>query len=296
MREVILEFTVPKQYDNTQAKWFLRNYCNISVRLITALKLVPLGISRKGELLKVIDNVYENDIVQIKLPQDDNQIAPVDIPLDIRYEDDHIIVLNKPPYMPVHPTHGHIDDTLANGVAFYLNKKNESFSFRAINRIDRDTTGLVLVAKHSYAAANLVKNVHKKYVAVCEGEILCEGTVNANISLLPGHTIQRTAGTVDGVSAITHYKPLLVKNGHTLVEFKLETGRTHQIRVHMSHINHPLAGDDMYGGSLALIQRQALHCQTISFIHPVTHKEITVTTDLPDDMQNIVGIGLTLTN
>lgn len=288
MREVILKFTVPAQYDNTQAKWFLRNYCNISVRLITALKLVPLGISRNGELLRVIDTVFENDIIQIKLPEDNNEIEPVDIPLDICYEDDHIMVLNKPPYMPVHPTHGHIDDTLANGVAFYLNNKNESFSFRAINRIDRDTTGLVLVAKHSYAASNLVKNVQKKYVAVCEGEILNSGTVDAKISLLPGHTIQRTAGTPDGVTAITHYNPILIKNGHTLVEFNLETGRTHQIRVHMSHISHPLAGDDMYGGSLEYIKRQALHCKTITFLHPVTHKEITVTTDLPEDMQNII--------
>lgn len=288
MREVILKFTVPAQYDNTQAKWFLRNYCNISVRLITALKLVPLGISRNGELLRVIDTVFENDIIQIKLPEDNNEIEPVDIPLDICYEDDHIMVLNKPPYMPVHPTHGHIDDTLANGVAFYLNNKNESFSFRAINRIDRDTTGLVLVAKHSYAASNLVKNVQKKYVAVCEGEILNSGTIDAKISLLPGHTIQRTAGTSDGVTAITHYNPILIKNGHTLVEFNLETGRTHQIRVHMSHISHPLAGDDMYGGSLEYIKRQALHCKTITFLHPVTHKEITVTTDLPEDMQNII--------
>ncbi|MEE1125558.1 MAG: RluA family pseudouridine synthase [Acutalibacteraceae bacterium] len=288
MREVILKFTVPAQYDNTQAKWFLRNYCNISVRLITALKLVPLGISRNGELLRVIDTVFENDIIQIKLPEDNNEIEPVDILLDICYEDDHIMVLNKPPYMPVHPTHGHIDDTLANGVAFYLNNKNESFSFRAINRIDRDTTGLVLVAKHSYAASNLVKNVQKKYVAVCEGEILNSGTIDAKISLLPGHTIQRTAGTSDGVTAITHYNPILIKNGHTLVEFNLETGRTHQIRVHMSHISHPLAGDDMYGGSLEYIKRQALHCKTITFLHPVTHKEITVTTDLPEDMQNII--------
>lgn len=288
MREVILKFTVPKQYNNTQAKWFLRNYCNISARLITALKLVPLGISRNGELLRVIDNVYEDDIIIIKLPQDDNKIEPVNIPLDIRYEDDHIIILNKPSHMPVHPTHGHIDDTLANGVAFYLNNKNENFSFRAINRIDRDTTGLVLVAKHSYAAANLAKNVKKKYVAVCEGEILNQGTINANISILPGHTIQRIAGTDDGVAAITHYKPLLVNNGHTLVEFKLETGRTHQIRVHMSYINHPLAGDDMYGGSLNFIKRQALHCKTITFLHPITYKEITVTTNLPADMQNII--------
>lgn len=288
MNEIVLTFTVPEQFNNTQAKWFLRNYCNISARLLTSLKMVPLGITRDGELLRVVDTIYAGDIIKIKLPQDDNKIEPVNLPLDICYEDEHILLLNKPPYMPVHPTHDHIYDTLANGVAYYLKNKNMNISFRAINRLDRDTTGLVLVAKHSYSAANLVKNVKKTYIAVCEGEISESGTVNANIALLPGHTIQRTAGVPDGVYAVTHYKPLLVKNNHTLVEFDLETGRTHQIRVHMSYINHPLAGDDMYGGSLEHITRQALHCQKITFIHPITHKKITVTTELPEDMKNLV--------
>ncbi|MEF2919970.1 MAG: RluA family pseudouridine synthase [Acutalibacteraceae bacterium] len=288
MKEIILTFTVPNEYNDTQAKWFLRNYCNISVRLLTALKLVPLGISREGKLLRVVDNVYAGDKITVKLPEDNNEIVPVEMPLDICYEDDHIIVLNKPPYMPVHPTHDHVYDTLANGLAYYLNSKNEHFCFRAINRIDRDTTGLVLIAKHSYAASNLVKNVKKTYVAVCEGIINEQGTVDANISLLEGHTIQRVAGTIDGVKAVTHYKPIKYSNNHTLVEYDLETGRTHQIRVHMSYINHPLAGDDMYGGSLECIERQALHCQTITFTHPVTHQVITVTTPLPEDMQSLL--------
>lgn len=287
MSEIILNFIVPKKYNNIQAKWFLRNYCNISVRLLTALKRVPLGISRNGELLRVIDTVYADDEIKIKLPQDNNTIVPVKTPLDICYEDNDVMLINKPPYMPVHPTHDHIYDTLANGVAYYLNNKNENTCFRAINRLDRDTTGLVLIAKHSYAAANLVNNVEKTYVAVCEGKIEKSGTVNANISLLEGHTIQRVAGTPNGVTAITHYKPLIVSNEHTLVEFKLETGRTHQIRVHMSYINHPLAGDDMYGGSLRYIHRQALHCKTITFIHPITHKKITINTDLPQDMLSV---------
>lgn len=288
MKEIILTFTVPNEYNDTQAKWFLRNYCNISVRLLTALKLVPLGISREGKLLRVVDNVYAGDKITVKLPEDNNEIVPVEMPLDICYEDDHIIVLNKPPYMPVHPTHDHVYDTLANGLAYYLNSKNEHFCFRAINRIDRDTTGLVLIAKHSYAASNLVKNVKKTYVAVCEGIINEQGTVDANISFLEGHTIQRVAGTIDGVKAVTHYKPIKYSNNHTLVEYDLETGRTHQIRVHMSYINHPLAGDDMYGGSLDYIERQALHCQTITFTHPVTHQVITVTTPLPEDMQSLL--------
>lgn len=171
MSEIILNFIVPKEYNNIQAKWFLRNYCNISVRLLTALKRVPLGISRNGELLRVIDTVYADDEIKIKLPQDNNTIVPVKTPLDICYEDNDVMLINKPPYMPVHPTHDHIYDTLANGVAYYLNNKNENTCFRAINRLDRDTTGLVLIAKHSYAAANLVNNVEKTYVAVCEGKI-----------------------------------------------------------------------------------------------------------------------------
>jgi len=288
MSDIILTFTVPSEYDNTQAKWFLRNYCNISVRLLTSLKLVPLGITRNGKLLRVIDFVYSGDIIKIKLPQDNNQIAPVKMDLDICYEDEHVLIINKPPFMPVHPTHDHIYDTLANGAAYYLSSKGQNSLFRAINRIDRDTTGLVLVAKHSYAAANLVKNVNKVYVAVCEGEIKNPGTVNANISLLEGHTIQRTAGAADGVYAVTHYIPIKCENNHTLVEFNLETGRTHQIRVHMSYIGHPLAGDDMYGGSLSKINRQALHCKTITFVHPITHSNITIDTQLPSDMKHII--------
>lgn len=288
MKNTILTFTVPPEYDNTLAKWFLRNQCGISAKLLTALKLTELGITRNAQLLRVVDTIHAGDIITIKLPKDNNEIPPVYIPLDIKYEDEHIMLIDKPPYMPVHPTKGHYYDTLANGVAYYLESKDCNSSFRAINRIDRDTTGLVLLAKNSYSASNLSHRVSKKYVAICEGEIKQCGTVNANISLLEGHTIQRQAGTQDGVHAVTHYKPILFKNNHTLTEFNLETGRTHQIRVHMSYINHPLAGDDMYGGSLDYIKRQALHCAEITFTHPISHKEITIQSALPQDMQNIL--------
>lgn len=288
MSDTILKFVVPNEYNDTIAKWFLRNYCKISSKLLTSLKLTEKGITRDDELLRVVDKIYSGDIIKIKLPQDKNDIPPVKIPLDIRYEDEHIMLVNKQAYMPVHPTRGHYCDTLANGVAYYLQSKGIISSFRAINRLDRDTTGLVLLAKNSYSAANLKDKVKKTYVAICEGEIAESGTVNANISLLEGHTIQRVAGREDGVSAVTHYRPVLYKNNHTLTEFKLETGRTHQIRVHMSYIKHPLSGDDMYGGSLEYIQRQALHCKKIAFIHPITNEKITVETDLPSDMKKIL--------
>ena len=288
MNEVILKFTVPETCNDVQAKYFLRKNCKISARLLTALKKINLGISRDGTLLKATDKIYEGDVIRIRLPEDENKIIPVEMPIDIIFEDEHIMVINKPYNMPVHPTHNHICDTLANAVSFYLMKNGVNTCFRALNRLDKDTTGLVLIAKHSYAAAYLSGNTEKLYTAVCEGLIENQGMVDAPISILEGHTIQRTAGAVGGVHAVTHYKPIKFSNGHTMVECTLETGRTHQIRVHMSYISHPLAGDDMYGGSLKYINRQALHCGTISFVHPVSFEKIKLTSEIPDDMKNIL--------
>ena len=286
----VLHFTVPKDFDATMAKVFLRSYCNISAGMLTSLKKTDNGISRNGILLRAIDKVFTDDIVTLKFPEDKNNIVPVQMPLVIRYEDEHLLVIDKPSHMPVHPTHNHQYDTLANAVSFYLHSKNENSAFRALNRIDSDTTGLVLIAKNRYCAYSLAKNFDKRYVAICEGILTSSGTVNADIALLEGHTIQRTAGTGNGISAVTHYQPLLCTQKYSLVDFRLETGRTHQIRVHMAHIGFPLVGDDMYGGSLDAIQRQALHCRQISFLHPVTHKTITVTSPLPEDMLSVLKL------
>ncbi len=285
----VLTFTVPEEFDSKPAKFFLRNYCHLSAGLLTTLKKTDMGILCNGILLRTIDKVYTNDTVRLTLPDDENHILPVQMPLNIRYEDSYIMVIDKPPHMPVHPTHAHITDTLANGVAYYLQSKHEQSSFRALNRLDRDTTGLVLIAKDRYCAYNLATHFQKRYIAVCQGILTSSGTVNADISLLEGHTIQRTAGTGNGITAVTHYNPLYCQNEHTLVEFRLETGRTHQIRVHMAYLGYPLAGDDMYGGSLARIQRQALHCQQISFVHPVTHQMTEISSPLPEDMCSVLG-------
>lgn len=284
---VTLTFTVTEEHHYKPAKLFLRQGCGISAHTLIKLKQTPLGITRGGRLLRVIDLVSAGDVITVCLPKDENEIIPIKMDLDIVYEDDHVLVVNKPFLMPVHPTGDHLTDTLANGVAHYMRQKGEFYSFRALNRLDRDTTGLVLLAKHSYAAFALCKGVEKTYYAVCEGVVEQSGRIEAPISLMEGHTIQRQAGQ-GGVFAATNYTVQSSANGHTLLAVELETGRTHQIRVHMSHIGHPLAGDDMYGGSLTYISRQALHCGACSFIHPVSKKRIHLTVDIPWDMKNVM--------
>lgn len=283
-----IKFTVPPEYDGKLVKEFLRKHCKVSASLLTQLKLVEYGITCEGKHIRAIDKLAAKDTVFITLPEDKNEILPVKLPIKILYEDEHIIVFDKSPLMAVHPVHGHIDDTLANAAAYYAASKGECWTFRAINRIDRDTSGAVLVAKNQYAASLLPKTVQKKYIAVCEGIFEQGGTVNETIRFKEGHTIQREVGE-GGVSAITHYTPVRSANGHTLVEFELETGRTHQIRVHMSYLGYPLAGDDMYGGSLKFIKRQALHCAELSFIHPVTAEYIEIHSPLPEDMLSILS-------
>lgn len=283
-----INFTVTEKYDGKLVKDFLRRECMVSASLLTGLKQTENGITNNGVHIRAVDKIYQGDIITITLPQDKNEIEPVNMPVDIVYEDEYLIVFNKKPFMTVHPVHGHIDDTLANAAAYYAKTKNENWTFRAINRLDRDTSGALLAAKNSYCASLLSKSIKKKYIAICEGEIIQRGTVNAPIRFKEGHSIQREVGE-GGISAITHYNPIKYINGHTLTEFELETGRTHQIRVHMSYLGHPLAGDDMYGGSLEYINRQALHCQSLSFEHPISKEEIYIECPMPDDMLKIIN-------
>ncbi len=282
-----INFKVNEDYDKKLVKEFLRRKCEVSSTLLRQLKLIDNGITRNGEHIRAVDTVNVGDEIVITLPEEKNDTTPVNLPINILYEDEHIIIFDKAPFMAVHPVHGHIDDTLANAAAYYAKTHGELWTFRAINRLDRDTSGTLLAAKNAYAAARLPKTVKKKYIAVCEGTIENGGTVDAPIRLKEGHSIQREVGE-GGVRAVTHYKPIEWGNNHTLVEFDLETGRTHQIRVHMSYLGYPLAGDDMYGGSRALINRQALHCGEVSFIHPITNEFMRVESQLPKEFTHIL--------
>ncbi len=282
-----LVFVVPPECDNINANVFLKKHCKVSARMITRLKREKDGIIRNNKILRTIDTVYRGDKIILNLPEDKNSIMPIKGNLTVLYEDEYIIAVDKPKNMPVHPTKIHQLDTLANFLVYMQKQKGESYTFRAINRLDKDTSGVVVIAKDRYTASFLFGNLNKTYVAVCEGIITGNGTIDKGIKLLEGHTIQRTTAD-DGARSVTHYKAIKNINNHTLLEIKLETGHTHQIRCHFSSIGHPLAGDDMYGGSTKLINRQALHCIEVIFTHPITKEIMKIKSPLPDDIQNLV--------
>lgn len=287
-----MKFTVTEDYNKVKALNFLKKRCGLSTRMITLLKREKDGILMNGKKLRTVDLLDAGAIVTLNLPFEKSAITPVNGKLDIAYEDDNFLIVNKPPFMPVHPVKQHQTDTLANIVAYYALNKNEDFTFRAVNRLDKDTSGLVIVAKDKYCA-NAVKNkITKVYYALCHGKISCDGIIDAPIGLQEGSKIVRCVSP-DGCRAVTHYKPLCYNDNYSYLELKLETGKTHQIRCHMSSINYPLLGDDLYGGKRDLINRQALHCGVIAFEHPINKKKLFVTCKLPKDMQIIVSQHLT---
>ena len=268
-------FTVPPELDGVTVRSFLRRYCDVSARLLARLKRTENGMTVNGAAVRSIDILREGDTIRLVFPEDESGIEPVELPLDIVYEDDIMLVVNKPPFMPVHPVHEHQRDTLANAVVYYYQKKGINSTFRAVNRLDRDTSGLVIAAKSGYAHTLLSRGVRKTYTALCEGILEGGGTIDAPIRIKEGHTIQREVGE-GGVRAVTHYKALRSAFGHTLLSLRLETGRTHQIRTHLSSIGHPLAGDEMYGGSREFFPRQCLHCSKLEIITPVSKEKLTL--------------------
>ncbi len=286
MSDKTLCFTVPDNLDNISVKTFLRRNCGVSARMISRLKREKNGILRDNKNLKTIDILHKGDIIILNLPDEENTVVPVKGDLVIVYEDEYLIVINKPYGVPVHPTKVHQEDTLANFLSYLQAERGENYTFRAINRLDKDTSGLVVIAKDKYCASNLFNTLDKTYYAVCEGIIEGKGRIDKPIRLKDGHSIQRTCAD-DGLKSVTNYEALKSFNNHTLLKIKLETGHTHQIRVHFSYSGHPLAGDDMYGASLKYIKRQALHCGEVSFIHPVTKDQISLKSDLPEDIKKL---------
>lgn len=282
-----LVFTVPDECDGMKLRTFLRKRCGVSARIITLLKREKDGILRDNKIIRTVDTINSGDTIILNLPEDKNEIAPIKGDLKVLYEDDYIIAIDKPAGMPVHPTKVHQLDTLANILKHIQNERGESYTFRAVNRLDKDTSGIVLIAKDKYTATALQNGVDKTYLAVCEGVITKSGSIDKPIGLKDGHTVEREV-RADGKPAVTHYTPVKNNGVHSLLKITLGTGRTHQIRCHMANIGHPLAGDDMYGGSLDYIKRQALHCDSVSFIHPITKNSIDINSELPKDILSII--------
>ena len=282
------EFIVPKEYDGRPAKDFLRKRCGLTAETLKQAKYHDFGMTRGGETLRTVDTVFEGDIIKISLPTDKNEILTVEGTLDILYEDKYLLVINKPYGMPVHPVKIHQTDTLANLVSFHQRQGGEEYTFRALNRLDKDTSGCVVIAKDRITYGLLTGKIQKEYIAVCEGVITEAGTVNAPIGLQDGSKIVREVRE-DGKPAVTHYEPVSHAKKHTLLRLWLETGRTHQIRCHLSSLGHPLAGDDLYGGALSSIHRQALHCDKVEFCHPFTDETIILDTGIPEEFLRIVN-------
>lgn len=263
-----------------------------SSTIIRHLKETENGIQKNGIWARVHDPLEPGDKVTLILVEDESSenIVPTPLPLNIVYEDEDLLVINKNAGVPIHPSQGNYDNTLANACAYYFQQKREPFTYRCINRLDRDTTGLLIIARHCYSASllsNMVakREIHREYLALAEGFVPEEGIIEAPIARVDGSTIEREVNFEIGEFARTHYKRIDYKNGYSLVALKLDTGRTHQIRVHMKHIGHPLPGDFLYNPNYEIIQRQALHSHKLSFKHPITGKELSFTAEIPDDMK-----------
>ena len=282
-----LTFTVPPECDGTTVGKFLRYKCQVSARLITKQKRVEQGITLNGEHIRTIDPIRTGDVVGLNIPDDARPAMAAGAAAQVAYEDEDVIILEKPIGMPVHPTRGHFDDTRANALAAYLARKGQTAVFRPINRLDKDTTGLVVVCRHSHGANMLHGHMDKTYYAVCQGVLEGEGTIDAPIRRRENAGIRREVGE-GGQRSVTHWKALCSREGMTLLEIALETGRTHQIRTHFADVmNMPLAGDPMYGGTTEHIARQALHCGRVSFVHPVTGQPFELHSPLPEDMMQL---------
>lgn len=287
-REMV--YIVPPEYGGKKLIAFLRGYVGISARTAPKLKADPEGLKRNGAHIRTIDRVNAGDEIRIRMPEEAGSIAPAaPVDLDIVYEDEDVLLVNKPGYLAVHPTHNHQGDTLANQVAGYLAAGGKQAVFRAVGRLDKTTSGLVLCALNKHAAYRLSGNYEKEYLALVTGAFSGSGRIDTPIYRPDPNKTLRAAGET-GETAVTLWECLGTNGDFSLMRVRLETGRTHQIRVHFMSIGAPLLGDEMYGGNTDLITRTALHCGKISFIHPVTGERLAFDVSPPEDMQKLIAM------
>jgi 23S rRNA pseudouridine1911/1915/1917 synthase len=265
----------------------LKEDLSFSNRLISKIKNDVLLNDKSA---KTYDTAEIGDIIKVDIgfeETSDNIVPNNDIEIKVLYEDEWMLIVDKPPFMPVHPSINHYEDSLSNGVKAYFLKNGINKKIRPVNRLDKNTTGIVIFAKSEYIQENLT-DYEKYYLTIVDGQTDESGIIDKPIARKLPSIIERTVRD-DGDQAITRYKTLEFKNNMSLVECKLETGRTHQIRVHMASIGHSIIGDDLYGVSSTLINRQALHAYKIKFVHPVSRKEMVIESELPDDMRNVLN-------
>ena len=287
-----LAYINSSKYSNV--KEVLKAEFSMSDRLLLKLKKLD-KIYLNGNVTSVNHLVLENDLIECYLDyeEDNSNIVPTEMPLNIIYEDEAYIVVNKPAGIPVHPSMDHYTDSLSNGIAFYFNQIGLKKKIRPVNRLDKDTSGIVIFAKNEYIQECLVRQMKskefiKRYIAVVNGNLdNLEGTINAPIARKEGSIIERCVSETGDI-AITHYKVLKRKTDFDIVECILETGRTHQIRVHFAYLGHSLLSDTLYGTSSSLINRQALHAYEVEFTHPLSKKKVKYIANIPEDLNKLM--------
>lgn len=293
-----LTLTVTAEQAGRRVDSLLRHELGLAGSVIRHVKCVPNGITLDGVEVYTAKPVQAGQVLSVLVGDTERRSIVVSVPgpLDVVYEDADLVVVNKAPGMLVHPGHGHFDDTLGNYLLWHYDQEGETADLHPVHRLDKGTSGLLVVAKHGHAQEVLKKQLHtplfrRVYLAVCDGAPQPPaGVVDAPIGMVPGSLLAREVRP-DGQAARTRYETLEVHGPRTLLRLELETGRTHQIRVHMAHIGCPLTGDFLYGvEDKALISRPALHSHALSFRHPVTGEELSFTSPLPADMAALLAI------
>ena len=291
---MILEYKVKKTDNYMNLKELLKTYFQISDRLLIKLKNNrKIFVNGNFAFVNMGLNVGDNISIFIDFIENNSNIVPNAIPLDIVYEDDALLIINKLAGIPVHPSMEHYTDSLSNGVRFYFDKIRLHKKIRPVNRLDKDTSGLIVFAKNEYIQECLVRQMKtkqfvKEYIAICDGIFDNKfGTINAPIARKENSIIERCVSEA-GDTAITHYEIIKTYANYSVVKCTLETGRTHQIRVHMAYIGHPLLGDTLYSSPSTIINRQALHAYKIKFIHPITKQKLEFTAQIPADFENLI--------
>ena len=289
MTNIILKYVVKNE--QVLREFLLEN--NISRKTLTRIKFDNDGsikVNSGEENVRYI--LKKDDIVEITLPSENYSefVRFINKPIDIVYEDAYFLIVNKEINLPSIPSRNSEDESLLERVNYYFREKNINSIPHIVTRLDKNTSGLVLIAKHRHIHA-LFSNmeIDKYYTALINGRIEQHGIIEAPIRRVSSRIIEREVGE-DGENAKTEYwlEKHNFKNNVSVVKLKLYTGKTHQIRVHMKYLGYPLLGDELYGGDVSLISRQALHCSNLAFIHPIIGKEINVSVNLPNDMNNII--------
>ena len=293
-----MHFIVRETHDGVLLRSFLRGTCAVSSRMLTRLKQTPGGIRVNGVPVTVRCRLKTGDDVEIA-EQDtvsQNLFPPEETPLRVLYEDENVLLVSKPPFMPTHPSRRHYSDTLANALSGLFDKRNEPFVFRPVNRLDRNTSGIVMLAKDQWTAGRLCRsmkehNIRKTYLAVTDG------IPSPSSGRMDGWIRRRTPGIVirelcdehaEGAESVrTAYEVLASGSGHALVRLFPETGRTHQLRVQLAGIGCPVTGDGLYGTDSEFLPRQALHAAAMDWVHPKTGETFRTEDPLPEDMADL---------